>query len=1165
MPKPWGTAVAIGYHNVSIISAAKGQTVVGLERYITRSNGRNPVDGRHYAFASHDADLVSVDVFLPHGAPAIFEDPLTFCTAMERAEVTLDRKTKLPRFKKNAQFAKHVILALPAELSEAENHQLLRDWCNSEYVQHGVGVVAAYHRADDPAIDNPHVHVIASTRLVTPEGLGKKARVLNPVFTRGAGHTRATLHADDLPGRWAAFQDAWFQRNGIALRTDPFQRKGGVHHGRAKYVPGSDAAADDKAAFVESRKRAQDPAVAIEELTRRKAVFSRRDISALFRRYQFSKDEIVRLADNVLNHADLVPLYTPETGEPLKLYTSRQVRAQERDINEAAETLLLSQPNRSQKRKIATTARKLAKEMGLSKEQEGALHYLVTGPNLRILRGIAGAGKSYAIRAVREALEAGGYRVIGLAPTNTVSCAMAVDGFSQAATVDLELLRQEKGGPKATPWDKNTCLIVDEAAMVDAGRYERLLLRAAAAGARVILVGDEKQLASVERGGIFDHLKAQHGCVELLDVRRQNEDWAKTASQDFAAGRIREGLDAYATRGHLNWCDDLDTAADALCRRWGADLRRAPDANRFVYASTNKTVNRLNEALQNERWRGQQVDFRTFETSRGPIDLVIGDRIQLHGTDRKSGLFNGVVGTVTGQSESCIQFETDTGQQLSFDPQEFKDWALGYAGTAYRGQGKTQDQVYALYDHPLAWHARTGYVGFTRHKKTMDFFVPRTMAADFDALVRQMNRADQSQMSLQYLDDVEAATLQKKRAKLERQRRTGAKIVKKPNVPTPAPVFTATPFRASIGGKTISYDLAELSGRACLVRDLSTAAPGDVVAVYRALPRGSKASEAIKDARMRVASMAKGRGLSAPTGKPHLDPFNDLRDPSESLHRHPTLAPPAGGGEPDIRPFLQQSHDFSLEKARRARSILRHFDQIALKAVWDATWTAWTRAGVDERLRYPIVIGLGLLHSWLWRREERPSWLPEQTPGIYRRDYLSLFSKARREFRAFDAPANNQVQSSLPVPSPAVPPLSSSPTPISNAAETEWQIQRRQKEEKEEKRQRLQERLAYTELLLKGASGEARGALLIEQAALMSALDALDRGYDQAHGRHIPGPPATVRTSQPALSQDDMPQGPTGPLTPEKEVASDPTPPARGRTSSPTHAGKAPTGPEVEF
>src|SRR5262249_21264958 len=147
-----------------------------------------------------------------------------------------------------------------------------------------------------------------------------------------------------------------------------------------------------------------------------------------------------------------------------------------------------------------------------------------------------------------------------------------------------------------------TCLIIDEAGMVDSNILQKVLTRAADAGAKVILVGDEAQLASVERGGMFGHLKTTFGCAEIAAVRRQNQTWAKQASLDFASGKIGDAIEAYEENGCLKWAPDTDAAMDSLVRRLVDDAGKNPGGSRFVFAGTNKSVGELNRRIQQARW-----------------------------------------------------------------------------------------------------------------------------------------------------------------------------------------------------------------------------------------------------------------------------------------------------------------------------------------------------------------------------------------------------------------------------------------------------------------------------------------------------------------------------------------------------------------------------------
>ena len=77
---------------------------------------------------------------------------------------------------------------------------------------------------------------------------------------------------------------------------------------------------------------------------------------------------------------------------------------------------------------------------------------------------------------------------------------------------------------------------------------------------------------------------------------------------------------------------------------------------------------------------------------------------------------------------------------IAFDPRTFQDFRHGYAGTIYKGQGRTLDQTY-LY-HSEHWRSASSYVALTRHRDKTELFVATNTAADLKTLSRQMARVD---------------------------------------------------------------------------------------------------------------------------------------------------------------------------------------------------------------------------------------------------------------------------------------------------------------------------------------------------------------------------------------------------------------------------------------
>ena len=73
--------------------------------------------------------------------------------------------------------------------------------------------------------------------------------------------------------------------------------------------------------------------------------------------------------------------------------------------------------------------------------------------------------------------------------------------------------------------------------MLDTRVTGELLTEARKAGAKLILAGDDRQFASIERGGLFTELRQRHGAAEISEVTRQRSDWQRQAAS-VEAGQL---------------------------------------------------------------------------------------------------------------------------------------------------------------------------------------------------------------------------------------------------------------------------------------------------------------------------------------------------------------------------------------------------------------------------------------------------------------------------------------------------------------------------------------------------------------------------------------------------------------------------------------------------
>lgn len=509
--------------------------------------------------------------------------------------------------------------------------------------------------AEESERANWHAHLLITTRRIEGEQFSvKKARDLDPEV-RQAGGRAVVADGEAWGALWRDHQNRFFQTHGLDIRVDPTATHVGQHVGPVR-MRKADTGIAERADLLRQANEAaaRDPGQVLATLTRNTATFTERDLDRHLAKHLPVAVERDAVKARVLDHLDLVPLYDRHSGEAAERFTTRTVRRQERDA--LAEAGRLARQRRS--RVDLPAAHWALKGRTLRPDQQAAFEHAGAGTGLVLIEGRAGTGKSFTLAAIRDAHSADRQRVIGLAPTNAVAQDLAKDGFSEAGTVHAALFALKNG---RTRWDHNTVVIVDEAAMLDTRITGELLTEARKAGAKLILAGDDRQLASIERGGLFTELRQRHGAAEIVEVVRQQSDWQRQAARDLAEGRFAEAVTAFDQAGAITWTNDQADARAALVDAWKRDTAADRAATRFVFAYTNKDVDALNAELrQVRRDRGELAgqDVR-FDTKHGPAAFAPGDRVQFTDTDKRLRIYNGNAGTITAIDARTGQLTAD--------------------------------------------------------------------------------------------------------------------------------------------------------------------------------------------------------------------------------------------------------------------------------------------------------------------------------------------------------------------------------------------------------------------------------------------------------------------------------------------------------------------------
>ena len=728
--------MAIYHLHVKVIGRKSGSSAVASAAYRSGSRLRDERLDRSHDFSAKRG-VVHSEVMLPEHAPQAWSDRERLWNDVEAFEV-----------RKDAQLAREVEFAIPRELTQAQGIELARDFAQAEFV--GLGMIAdlnVHWDIGEDGLAKPHAHVMLTMRAVDENGFGPKVRDWNRTEMverwreRWAELANERLAELDIDAR---IDHRSLEAQGIAL--EPQSQIGAP----AQRIEGEGNEADRAAMHRESARNngariVSDPSIALDAITHQQSTFTRRDIAKFAHRHSHGIEQFNEVMGAMRNAPDLVELGKDARGEDR--FTTRAMIEAEQRLHRAAK--LMAERERHEVNgtdRQAALERAEARGLVLSGEQADALAHVMDGRDLGVVVGYAGTGKSALLGVAREAWEAAGYEVRGVA----LSGIAAENLESGSGIASRTIASMEHGwGLGRDGLTTRDVLVIDEASMVGTRQLERVLSHAAEVGAKVVLVGDPQQLQSIEAGAAFRSIHERHGGAEIGEVRRQRQDWQRDATRDLANGKTGNALEAYRSHDMVHEAQTREQARGDLIDRWDRDRQASPDKSRIILTHTNDEVRGLNEAAR-ERMRaaGELGDEVRVTVERGARNFASGDRVMFLQNERGLGVKNGTLGTVERVSAQSMTVQTDDGRSVRFDLKDYNRIDHGCAATIHKAQGMTVDRTHVL--ATAGMDAHSSYVALSRHRDGMELHYCRDDFANPDRLTRTLSRDRAKDMASDY-------------------------------------------------------------------------------------------------------------------------------------------------------------------------------------------------------------------------------------------------------------------------------------------------------------------------------------------------------------------------------------------------------------------------------
>ncbi len=397
--------------------------------------------------------------------------------------------------------------------------------------------------------------------------------------------------------------------------------------------------------------------------------------------------------------------------------------------------------------------RQVRSEFSLTVEQKRALAHICDNKrNIAIVEGIAGAGKSYLLQSAKELFERHQCTVIGMALSGKAASELAQSSGIRSETIHRTLRDIEDGRVALTP---QTVLVVDEAGMVGSRLMYQVVQHVEKTGAKLVLVGDTKQLQPIEAGGAMRAMMLfarQH--ASLNNVRRQKDPQDRQIVMDIKELRISKALKAMADRGYLREHPDYNAAIREIAELVVRDLETGKTSIALVARQVDtRAINKMARTIAKERGLLQGEDYSYTVQDKGTQkreskQFAIGDRVISLRNNRELNIKNGQTWTVVKAEDEQLTLRQDkTEREIVISSRKYPYIEHAYAITIHKAQGVTVDRSHVLHNSRMSDHS-LGYVSVSRHRDSMTYHYTSDQA---NQIQKDLSRQRYKDSSSEYL------------------------------------------------------------------------------------------------------------------------------------------------------------------------------------------------------------------------------------------------------------------------------------------------------------------------------------------------------------------------------------------------------------------------------